>query len=321
MNNSIGFPNLDLYSEHESGGGESFWPSFTDIMMVIVMVFLLITVTVIMNNWQLMENLRLSVNAEKLASHQAQTALSAAEVKKKENESLGERLARMESLLADRTSVLQQVRSENETVNQALEESQQQLTDTESTLSNLQTEKESLQSLNTSAEDKLAQLNEALVTKTQQAEELSEQVEVKQQALDKAETEANNSREEVDALREKSQEGYEQLASLQGEYDSLDTKYQKLLQPARSGKNKHIVKVIYTKKKGVSAYQLQKKEGGKYKTLSRSGLNKQLSALKKKYGTDLYVKIIIPDDSGLSHTEAWKFTSTILKTYDYYYTK
>ena len=49
MNNSIGFPDLDLYGEYEGGGGESFWPSFTDIMMVIVMVFLLVTVSVILN--------------------------------------------------------------------------------------------------------------------------------------------------------------------------------------------------------------------------------------------------------------------------------
>jgi hypothetical protein len=33
----------------------------------------------------------------------------------------------------------------------------------------------------------------------------------------------------------------------------------------------------------------------------------------------LYVKIVIPDTSGLSYSEAWSFTNNILSRYDYYY--
>ena len=31
------------------------------------------------------------------------------------------------------------------------------------------------------------------------------------------------------------------------------------------------------------------------------------------------MKLIIPEDSGLSYTEAWTFTRDILGQYDYYY--
>jgi hypothetical protein len=31
------------------------------------------------------------------------------------------------------------------------------------------------------------------------------------------------------------------------------------------------------------------------------------------------VKVIIPEDSGLSYNEAWTFTQDILTSYDYYY--
>ena len=48
-------------------------------------------------------------------------------------------------------------------------------------------------------------------------------------------------------------------------------------------------------------------------------LHQELGALKEKYGDKLYVKIVIPDDSGLSYNEAWRFTKDILQRYDYYY--
>ena len=36
-------------------------------------------------------------------------------------------------------------------------------------------------------------------------------------------------------------------------------------------------------------------------------------------GDELYVKVVIPDDSGLTYNEAWDFTKTVLTDYDYYY--
>ena len=48
-------------------------------------------------------------------------------------------------------------------------------------------------------------------------------------------------------------------------------------------------------------------------------IHKQLLKLKQKYGDNLYVKVIIPENSGLSYNEAWQFMQDIFNKYDYYY--
>ena len=60
-------------------------------------------------------------------------------------------------------------------------------------------------------------------------------------------------------------------------------------------------------------------EEEEYRTLDRKELNSRLSTLKDEYSGQLYVKVIIPKDSGLSYNEAWGFTQDILTRYDYYY--
>ncbi|MFV2032561.1 MAG: hypothetical protein ACC663_08695, partial [Gammaproteobacteria bacterium] len=44
-------------------GDNSFWPSFTDIMMVVVMIFLLTSTILMVKNWELVEQLRESMMA------------------------------------------------------------------------------------------------------------------------------------------------------------------------------------------------------------------------------------------------------------------
>ena len=70
-------------------GDNSFWPSFTDIMMVITMIFLMATSLLIVRNWQLVNELQESVAAEQLA---AQMIESTTQV----NATLEERLANAE---------------------------------------------------------------------------------------------------------------------------------------------------------------------------------------------------------------------------------
>ena len=53
--------------------------------------------------------------------------------------------------------------------------------------------------------------------------------------------------------------------------------------------------------------------------LSLAEVEKRLTKLKQEKGNDLYVKIIIPTDSGLTYNEAWEFMRKLLAKYDYYY--
>ena len=56
-----------------------------------------------------------------------------------------------------------------------------------------------------------------------------------------------------------------------------------------------------------------------YTVVTRKELHRRLSELQKAHAKKLYVKLIIPDDSGLSYNEAWGFTMDILEKYDYYH--
>ena len=49
------------------GGENSFWPSFTDVMMVITLIFLMATSILVVRNWQLVAELQESIAAERLA--------------------------------------------------------------------------------------------------------------------------------------------------------------------------------------------------------------------------------------------------------------
>lgn len=359
--NTIGFPNTDIYMEHEHGGEESFWPSFTDIMMVIVMTFLLITVAVILNNWELVNSLKASVAAEQQAAAQAQSALQVVETKSRENETLEERLLRIEQLLASRNKALQESQLKASQTLAALTASQADLTKAQGNIDQLSTEKTKLVGEKTAleaskasleaAKTKLVETLKASESNTQlQEQKIATLVREKEQVLlaaddEKKELETQlkessskleslaevqdkvqemqrelDAREqEISSLKARDTEGHDKLLSLQGEYDELDKKYQKLLRPARSDKNKHVVRVIYDKVAGRGAYQIVDMGRPAQKISSRAELGQKLSVLKQEYGNDLYVKIIIPESSSISHTEAWKFTSEILNEYDYYY--
>jgi chromosome segregation ATPase len=178
---------------------------------------------------------------------------------------------------------------------------------------------------------RLAEENERIVAKIKA--EMNDKLEASQAEIEsyktkladaeKVASEAKKQLEEKDqilnALQQARSKGESQLLSLKGEYDTLNSKYQKLLRPARSSKGKYIATVTYKKVSGKKTIRLKTGPNAPYKTVSRQELHKALKKLKKKHGTDLYVKIIIPDNSGLSYNEAWRFTSTLQKKYDYYF--
>ncbi|MGB5561310.1 MAG: hypothetical protein WBN02_03235, partial [Sedimenticolaceae bacterium] len=68
-------------------------------------------------------------------------------------------------------------------------------------------------------------------------------------------------------------------------------------------------------------YQVSWREGGEgtYQPIKRPQLDKVLQRLAEQKENGLYVKIIIPEDSGLSYNEAWEFTSHLHGNYDYYF--
>ncbi|WP_020559323.1 hypothetical protein [Thiofilum flexile] len=276
----------ETHDDHEG----SFWPSFSDIMMVVTMAFLLITLTVVLSNTRLVSQLRNSIQAEQQASQQVEEQLKA-------NATLEEQLDYYKNRAASVEYELLRNRAKTETLTQELEQARQSQQTSQTQLSAANQRTQTLEQELSAALNTTQTLRDQLTERQTQTTELEQEVQ-------RLTTEANTLKTSSTAA----------LSKLQGELDELDRKYQKLIRPARSPKNKQVVEVVYQR----GGYQIRKPSEFVYRTVDGTTLHSELSALKNQYGTDLYVKIIIPERSGLSYNEAWRFTRDILDKYDYY---
>jgi len=318
---------IDLRRSADAGtGGDTFWPSFTDIMMVIVMIFMIASTVLVLRNWDLVQELRATIEAERQAEELAR--------------SMTETSATLEEQLAQAQHINSRMRMQLMRADENRESMQEQLADQGKQLLAL-TEKQqqltaSLQQSRRSGQrnaDRLAKVSNEL------AKASSELAKVRAEYEQLATTHANLQERQLQALDElasseqtrteqalelaKLRQGYSlstrQIDTLQGEYDELRVKYDKLIRPARSAKGKHVVTVRYRKENGHYLSRIRDTGEADYSVVSRKELHRRLAKLKDDHSGNLYVKLIIPDDSGLSYTEAWTFTRDILDKYDYYH--
>jgi len=336
--NGNGFTNLRIEPVH--GSESSFWPSFTDIMMVIVMVFLIATSVLIVRNWQLVTELQESIDAERLAAQMVEST-------SQENATLEEQLVNtqqeltfMRLQLLDREEKLQKTRQQLNLEQQAtlaLQQSNQQLqTDlqqarleqqqSEQIIAALQTEVEqytstiagleaSLQQRIESFERLKIELSDSQQTLEQQQQTLaSVQAEVEQLLAEKQQSEQERAN-----LQQQLEQQNQELLTLQGDYDIVKAKYEKLIKPARTAVGKFVAEVHYDKLSGNERIRYKASSGATLEELDLQQLNQNLQALKDQHGRNLYVKIIIPKESGLTYNEAWGFMKELLNKYDYYY--
>jgi chromosome segregation ATPase len=318
---------IDLRRNADAGvGGDTFWPSFTDIMMVVVMIFMIASTVLVLRNQDLVQELRATIEAEHLAEELARsmTETSATlEEQLAQAQHMNSRM-RMQLMRADenRATMQEQLADQGKQL-LALTEKQQQLT------ASLQQSRRSGQR----NADRLAKVSNELANAS------SELAKVRAEYEQLTTTHANLQERQLQALDElaaseqtrseqalelaKLRQGYSlstrQMDTLQGEYDELSVKYDKLIRPARSAKGKHVVTVLYSKENGHYLLRIRDTSEADYSVVSRKQLNQRLAKLKDDHSGNLYVKLIIPDDSGLSYTEAWTFTRDILDKYDYYH--
>ena len=306
---------IDLRENAEAGaGGDTFWPSFTDIMMVVVMIFMMASTVLVIRNWDLVQELRATIEAERQAEELARSMTET-------SATLEEQLAqaqhinsgfRMQLMRAEENKQSMQTRlSAQEQQILALTKEQQQLA------ASLQQSRRSSQL----DADRLARLNaeQEQLTTTLAAEQRR-----LQQVFSELTASEQTSREqavEIAALRQDYSSSTQQLDMLQGEYDDIKVKYDRLIRPARSAKGKYVVTVRYWKENGKDQLRFKDVNEDDYSVVTRKELHRRLSKLKQEYSGELYVKLIIPDESGLSYNEAWGFTLDILDKYDYYHQK
>lgn len=327
-----GFPSIG--GSHAGIGGEnSFWPSFTDIMMVITMIFLMATSILVVRNWQLVAELQVSVAAERMASEMIEST-------SQENATLEERLVnaeqsnsilRLRLLKKEEESKLAQtaIREQESSIallelrNSDLQLSLQQ-TQAQLEVANLEIDTATAQSRELSSQ--VADLNQQLVQQRFESEQTRSLLEVARGQIEDLEQSTSTQQKSISQLtQEKSLlsrelESYnQQLLALKGDYEIVKSKYEELIKPARSAKGKYIAEVYYVKGQAGNVIRYRQPGDQGFSTLSLAEVEQRLAQLKLEHGKDLYIKIIIPQDSGLTYNDAWDFMRNLLAKYDYYY--
>lgn len=304
---------VDLRADQsENGAEDSFWPSFTDIMTVIVMIFLLAMVVVLIRNMELVNELRATMEAERHAAELARTT-------DEEKESLALQLIATEnelSMLRLQVMRLEEQRDEQEI---AIASQQRQLLriggerDELATLSRkLTVEGEQLRDQYRSAQRSLEGLR-------QDYERLQTRYTASTQELEALRRVFRTQEQELSGARARIRETDLLLADAETEFADLKQKYDKLIKPARSPRGRFLVEVRYSKQGNRHEIAFRPQGVEEFEVLTREELERRLQRLDKQHPDGLYIKVIFPENSGLSYSEAWNFTSQLHKRYDYYF--
>lgn len=359
---------IDLRQNHAHLVEDSFWPSFTDIMTVVVMIFLIATSILIVKNWELVTELQTRILVEQKISQRLKDSIA---VQQKTSQQLEESLSKRQEISRKLHSSMEAERRTAETIKQTSAENatlEETLTHTQSELSMMRLQlmqaKESakqrdlliveqdkqltdmnllqkeLQQVVQARSDDISELKQQILHIISTKNDLRLQFEEQALMLSRIEQDLkaqhlafSAKQQEMNALNQKNQQyvknislyerqaadAQQQHSSLTSEYEELEIKYNQLIRPSRSAIGKHIVEVRYEKIAGQEIIQFRSSDNEAYQTISNEAMQKKLDKLKQQYQRDLYVKIIIPDNSGLSYNEAWSFMMDLLNKYDYYY--
>ncbi len=325
MNFDGGFVDLRVES-HGRYSDDSVWPSFTDIMTVVVMIFLLALIVILVRNVELVNQLRTTMEAERAAAEIAR----ATELQK---ETLAARLIDLEEQLSQSRLQLLQSREQQQETSAKLSERTQQLARTQSqrdalaranqTLSAerdaLRADVATLQADVSTLRQTNARLTTARSLLTREKAQLEQRVSNLNRELADVREAFTEQETELVQLREEQESDRRQYLALRGEYSDLKKKYDRLIRPARTSLGKYVVEIRFQKSGSRFLISLREPDQDQYETVTRQQLDERLSGLKSKWGDKLYTKIVIPENSGLSYSEAWTFTNEVLSRFDYYY--
>lgn len=303
-----GYSDLRL-NRSSSATDTSLWPSFTDIMTVILMVFMLTMVVVIIKNADLIDQIRLSRQLQAEAEQRLAANTQVLADLRVRNTDLEEaiRSSRMEIILLTeegeklaagldiKAAAIARLEGENEELEENIRLIRLQLTEKEEELADAQ-------AMIGGIRDEAERANR----------ELSLQIADLLSKLEKNEATLLTLSDEKSDLEMA-------LARQRQDFSSLEDKYLKLVRPARSSLGKQVASVEFRRTDGTFQYLLKDIGANRWEEMSRIELFRRLGALKERWGDQLYIKVVIPDDSGLSYNEAWGFTKTVLSEFDYYY--
>lgn len=359
---------IDLRQNQAQLVEESFWPSFTDIMTVVVMIFLIATTILIVKNWELVSELQTRITVEQKISQRLKDSIAAQqktshelllsqdkreEISRKLQQSMeaerrtseaiqktSQEKATLEETLAHNQSELSMMRLQLMQARESAAERDKLIMEQDKQLAKIAAEQQKLQRIIAErdkdlshAQQKLTQVGATVdslqgkleistIALSRRERELQEQLLAlhnRDQELERLNTQNQNYQDNISLYERQIAAAQQQHTALADEYANLETKYNKLIKPSRSAIGKYVVEVRYEKINGKGLVQFRNSDTLPYETISKTDLHSKLSGLKDQYQDRLYVKIIIPDNSGLSYSEAWGFMISLLEKYDYYY--
>ena len=287
---------IDFEQSAESSGAEdSIWPTFTDIMTVVLMIFMFSMLVVVLKNTELITELERTLRTEQLTKEQLSET--------QESESaLRARTSLLEQALRAKEMKILLLGDNQKMLDQKLKDQNAQLQNMQVIIGNLNTEKQE-------TEKKLAENEQTILVLGQQKKQVEEEAAQKLSQMEVIITD----------LRGKQQETELALANQRSVYSALEEKYNKLIGPARSPIDKKVVTVRLARQGGKPVFDLQGVGETESRRVSDQELHQQLQQYKDKYGKQLYVKIVIPKGANFSYNEAWEITNDLLTRYDYYY--
>jgi len=338
MSSNSGFVDLRLNGQ-ENQLQEGFWPSFTDIMTVVVMIFMMAMVILLLRNIELVRQLRATMEAERSAVELARSTGEEREslalrLIEAENQLAMERIKLMrlseqsqqqESTINDQTDRISQLSVVNEDLNLRRDQLEaenfslnQLLLQSETRANRLEQERDDLNAERRTAKQQLTDTQNRLASLQADLDRMKGMQETINQQLANLEQRYSQQSLILMETRSKRRQTGSRLNSLRGEYDELKVKYDRLVRPARSPRGRYLVEVRFSKagEKTLIEYSTTGRTG--FEFISQEKLEQRLTKLKNSKSIGLYIKVIFPEDSGLSFDEAWSFTSDLHSRYDYY---
>lgn len=331
---AAGFIDLRVRGRHEgSHSDDSVWPSFTDIMTVVVMIFLMALVVILIRNVELVRAER-DATAGRIVLEQRlnQMERSIADIRVRLLRAQSERDATAGRLAASREETraltndllalrlvrdqLQRSRDQLLAQNRALgrdfESAQQSIGD-------LERQKQALALEITALQEERARLQREKFAAEAEAEESGRRFDLLSAVYAGLETEKLTLEERADLLEQKLGALEQQHSTLQTEHSALRTEYERLVGLARSEVGRVVVRIRYRAEGEARLIQLAEPGAAGFTEVSRAEMEARLEELSREHPQNLYTKIIIPEDSGLSYSEALDFTQDVLRKYDYYH--
>jgi len=266
------------------------------------------------------ENIRLTARNEKLAKTSATLLAGNADLKK-QIESLRQKQAGMIDDLAQRSAEFKLLEQQYQSKTAEQKQTQARLEASKSENSRLASSNKKLLEAKLNLLANNAAISNQIESLKQKQAALLDELTRRNSAFDLLSRQFQNKAEEAARLLAEQEEKLNRIRKLKLEYANLEKKYKYLIRPARSAKGRYVVFVRYQKINDKLNIEIKSQDESEYSPVSGAAMHKRLAELQSKHPKDLYVRIVFPNDSGLSYTEAWNLTESLLRMYDYYYQK